>query len=112
MFTRTGLPGERQVYRTSGSLAAWWGWVAFAVVLLIVLVLGHHNHATLVTASVVIAITGVMYACALRPRIVDAFAELLEPCAQGGFIVRRAPIRHREPFEPLKTRRNIERGCR
>jgi hypothetical protein len=33
-------------------------------------VLGRHSHATLVTASVVIAITGIMYACALRPRIV------------------------------------------
>ena len=33
MFTRTDLPGERQVYRTSGSLVAWWAWVAFAVVL-------------------------------------------------------------------------------
>lgn len=70
MFTRTGLPGERQVYRTSGSLVAWWAWVAFAVVLLIALALGHHGHAALVTASVVIAITGIMYACALRPRIV------------------------------------------
>jgi hypothetical protein len=70
VFTRTGLPGERQVYRTSGSLVAWWAWVAFAVVLLIALALGHHSHAALVTASVVIAITGIMYACALRPRIV------------------------------------------
>ena len=70
MFTRTDLPGERQVYRTSGSLVAWWAWVAFAVVLLIVLALGHRDHASLVTAAVVIAITGIMYACALRPRIV------------------------------------------
>ncbi len=38
--------------------------------LLIVLALGHRDHAALVTASVVIAITGIMYACALRPRIV------------------------------------------
>ena len=70
MFTRTDLPGERQVYRTSGSLVAWWAWVAFAVVLLIVLALGHRDHAALITASVVIVITGIMYACALRPRIV------------------------------------------
>jgi Bacterial PH domain len=70
VFTRTGLPGERQVYRTSGSLVAWWGWVAFAVVLLIVLAFGHHDHAALVTASVVVTITGIMYACALHPRIV------------------------------------------
>ena len=74
MFTRTDLPGERQVYRTSGSLVAWWAWVAFAVVLLIVLALGHRDHASLVTAAVVIAITGIMYACALRPRIVAGAA--------------------------------------
>jgi hypothetical protein len=70
VFTRTDLAGERQVYRTSGSLVAWWAWIAFAVVLLIVLALGHRDHAALVTACVVIAITGILYACALRPRIV------------------------------------------
>ncbi len=70
MFTRTDLPGERQVYRTSGALVAWWAWTAFAVVLLVVLALGHRDHAALVTVFVVIAITGIMYACALRPRIV------------------------------------------
>ena len=70
MFTRTDLPGERQVYRTSGALVAWWAWAAFAVVLLVVLALGHRDHAALVTVFVVIAITGIMYACALRPRIV------------------------------------------
>jgi hypothetical protein len=74
VFTRTDLPGERQVYRTSGSLVAWWAWVAFAVVLLTALALGHHDHAALVTAAVVIAITGIMYACALRPRIVAGAA--------------------------------------
>ena len=70
MFTRTDLPGERQVYRTSGALVAWWAWAALAVVLLVVLALGHRDHAALVTVFVVIAITGIMYACALRPRIV------------------------------------------
>src|SRR5450755_2418182 len=74
VFTRTDLPGERQVYRTSGSLVAWWAWVAFAVVLLTALALGHHDHAALVTAAVVVAITGIMYACALRPRIVAGAA--------------------------------------
>jgi hypothetical protein len=70
VFTRTDLPGERQVYRTSGSLVAWWAWTAFAVVLLVVLGLRHRDHTGLVTAFVVVAITGIMYACALRPRIV------------------------------------------
>jgi len=70
VFTRTDLPGERQVYRTRGALVAWWAWAALAVVLLVMLALGHRDHVALVTAFVVIAITGIMYACALRPRIV------------------------------------------
>lgn len=70
MFSRQDLPGERQVYRTTGSLMAWWAWTVFAAVLLVVLALGHHSRAALVTAVVAIAITGIMYACALRPRIV------------------------------------------
>jgi hypothetical protein len=69
VFSRQDLLGERQVYRTTGSLVAWWAWAAFAVALLVVLALGDHTHAALVTAVVVIAITGIMYACALRPRI-------------------------------------------
>jgi hypothetical protein len=74
VFSRQDLLGERQVYRTTGSLVAWWAWVAFAAVLLVVLAVGHHTHASLVTAVVGIAITGIMYACALRPRIVASEA--------------------------------------
>ena len=76
MFSRQDLLSERQVYRTTGSLVAWWGWAAFAVLILVVLALGHHDHAALVTAVVVIAITGIMYACALHPRIVASAADL------------------------------------
>jgi hypothetical protein len=76
VFSRQDLLGERQVYRTTGSLVAWWGWAAFAVLLLVVLALGHHDHAALVTAAVVVAITGIMYACALHPRIVASAADL------------------------------------
>lgn len=76
MFSRQDLLSERQVYRTTGSLVAWWGWAAFAVLLLVVLALGHRDHAALVTAAVVIAITGIMYACALYPRIVATAADL------------------------------------
>jgi hypothetical protein len=76
VFSRQDLLSERQVYRTTGSLVAWWGWAAFAVLLLVVLALGHHDHAALVTAVVVVAITGIMYACALHPRIVAGAADL------------------------------------
>jgi hypothetical protein len=81
VFSRQDLLGERQVYRTSGSLVAWWAWAAFAAVLLVVLAVGDHTHAALVTAVVAIAITGIMYACALRPRIVasDAGVTVVNP---------------------------------
>jgi len=81
VFSRQDLIGERQVYRTTGSLVAWWAWAAFAVLLLVVLAVGDHTHAALVTAVVAIAITGIMYACALRPRIVasDAAVTVVNP---------------------------------
>jgi Bacterial PH domain len=81
VFSQQDLLGERQVYRTTGSLVAWWAWAAFAAALLIVLAVGDHTHAALVTAVVAIAITGIMYACALRPRIVasDAAVTVVNP---------------------------------
>ena len=76
VFSRQDLLSERQVYRLTASLVAWWAWTVFAVVLLAVLALRHHDHAALVTAVVILAITGIMYACALRPRIVAGAAEV------------------------------------
>jgi hypothetical protein len=69
----TGEPGTgsgRQVFRTPGSVVLSWAWLVVAVFILgSVAVLGH-NHAGLVTALVVLTITGCMYACAWQPRIV------------------------------------------
>ncbi|MGO9218646.1 MAG: PH domain-containing protein [Streptosporangiaceae bacterium] len=76
VFSRQDLLSERQVYRTTGSLVAWWAWAVFAAVLLVVLTVRHHDHTALVTAVVVIAITGIMFACALRPRIVASASGL------------------------------------
>jgi len=61
--------GDRQVYRTSGAQLAWWAWLVFAVVILIVLALGRRSHGVAVTAALILAVTGVMYACALWPQI-------------------------------------------
>jgi hypothetical protein len=60
----------RQVFRTPGSLVLWWVWLVVAVVILVSVALGGHNHAGAVTALVVITITGCMYACSWQPRIV------------------------------------------
>jgi Bacterial PH domain len=66
----------RQVYRTTGAVVAWWAWLVFAVAVLLVLAVREHQHAAAVTAAVIVTVTGVMYACALRPRIVADRAAL------------------------------------
>jgi hypothetical protein len=48
----------------------WWAWLVVAVLILGSVALRGHNHAGAVTALVVLAITGGMYACAWQPRIV------------------------------------------
>jgi hypothetical protein len=64
-------PGSgRQVFRTPGSVVLWWAWLVVAVLILGSVALRGHNHAGAVTALVVLAITGCMYACAWQPRIV------------------------------------------
>ena len=68
----TGEPstGGRQVFRTPGSVVLSWAWLVVAVLILGSVALRGHNHAGVVTALVVLTITGGMYACAWQPRIV------------------------------------------
>ena len=70
MSSEQDLPGERQVYRSTGAVVLWWAWVVFAVASLALIAARYHDHAAAVTVTVVLAITGIMYACALHPRIV------------------------------------------
>ena len=65
-----GAGSGRQVFRTPGSVVLWWAWLVVAVLILGSVALRGHNHAGAVTALVVLAITGCMYACAWQPRIV------------------------------------------
>jgi Bacterial PH domain len=69
-------PGDRQVYRTPGSMVLWWAWLVFAAVSLVWLAVSGRSHSALVTALVIAAITGVAYGCAQRPRIVADAAGL------------------------------------
>jgi Bacterial PH domain len=65
-----GAGSGRQVFRTPGSVVLCWAWLVVAVLILGSVALRGHNHAGAVTALVVLAITGAMYACAWQPRIV------------------------------------------
>ena len=61
---------EREVFRSAGSAVLSWAWFAVALLILVDLALQGRDHAALVTAVLVLVITGVVYSCAWRPRIV------------------------------------------
>lgn len=62
--------GDREVFRSTGSVVLWWTWVVIAVATVIDLAVQAGGHSAVEPAAVLVAITGVVYACALRPRIV------------------------------------------
>lgn len=70
MSSQQDLASSRQVFRSAGSIVLWWGWVALAVVALVDLAVESHGHDAVVMALVVFAVTGALYGCALRPRVV------------------------------------------
>jgi Bacterial PH domain len=61
---------EREVFRSAGSTILSWAWFVVAVIVLVDLAVQGRDHAALVAAATVLAITGVVYSCAWRPRIV------------------------------------------
>ncbi len=60
----------RDVYRSSGGVVLWWAWVALAAAVLADIVVQGRDHLSLVAAALTLAITGIVYACALWPRVV------------------------------------------
>ncbi len=48
----------------------WWAWVVFAVANLVDLAVQGHDRTSLQIAVALLAITGLVYACALRPRVI------------------------------------------
>jgi hypothetical protein len=83
------LAGGREVFRSPGGLVLWWAWVAIAAAILIDLAVQGRDHSALVMAVLVVAVTAVVYGCALRPRI----------AADGGGITVANPLRdHRVPW--------------
>jgi hypothetical protein len=62
--------GDREVFRSTGSVVLWWVWAALAGATLIDLAVQGSGRSAIVMAAVVVAITGAVYACGLRPRIV------------------------------------------
>ncbi len=63
-------PGQREVFRRGMPVAIWWIWLVFAVANLADLAIQVRGHFAAVVAAILVTVTGVAYACALRPRVV------------------------------------------
>jgi len=59
-----------EVFRSPGSLILSWAWFVVAVVILVDLAVQGRDHVAVVTAAAVLVVTGIVYACAYRPKIV------------------------------------------
>ena len=68
--SRKDPDSEREVFRSAGSAVLSWAWFVVAVIILVDLAVQGRDHTAVVTAVLVLAITGVVYACAWRPKIV------------------------------------------
>ena len=89
MSSQQDLAGDREVFRSTGSLILWWLWAVFAAVTLADLIVQGSGHSAVIMAVLVVAITGLVYGCAFRPRIV----------ADAGGITVENPLRdHRVPW--------------
>ena len=87
--SRKDPDSEREVFRSAGSTVLSWAWFVVALIILIDLAVQGRDHAALITAALVLAITGVVYACAWRPKIV----------ADSGGVTVINPVRdHRVPW--------------
>lgn len=75
------MSSQRQVFRSIPAVVVWWLWAAFAVANLADLAVQGRGHFSAGVAAVIVAITGVVYACALRPRVIadDSGITLLNP---------------------------------
>lgn len=62
--------GKPRVWRSPGAVVIWWLWVAFAVANLIDLAVQGRDHLSLVAAFILVFVTGIVYASALRPRVI------------------------------------------
>ena len=89
MSSQQDPAGDREVFRSTGSLILWWLWAVFAVVTLVDLIVQGSGRSAAAMGALVAAITGLVYGCAFRPRIV----------ADSGGITVENPLRdHRVPW--------------
>ena len=68
--TKEATVAEKKVYRLPGPQVLWWVWVVFVAGNLLDLAIQGHDYESLQIAVGLLAITGLVYACTLRPRVI------------------------------------------
>jgi Bacterial PH domain len=66
----------RTIFRLMPPLVLWWVWVAFAAVNVIDLGIQSHTWFAVKVTAVLLVVTGLMYVCTLRPRVISDAAGL------------------------------------
>jgi Bacterial PH domain len=65
-----------EVFRRTGPVVFWWIWLVFALLNVADLAVQGPGHFTAVVTAILVAVTGVAYGCALRPRVIASAAGL------------------------------------
>ena len=76
MFSAAPPSARPQVFRRTGPVVFWWIWLAFALFNVVDLAIQGPGHFAVVVTAILVAVTGVVYACALRPRVIASDAGL------------------------------------
>lgn len=66
----------RTIFRLMPPLVLWWAWVIFAAANLIDLAIQSHTWFAVKVTAVLLVVTGLMYVCTLRPRVISDAAGL------------------------------------
>ena len=94
MFSAAPPSARPQVYRRTGPVVVWWIWLAFALINAVDLAIQGPGHFAVVVTAILVAVTGVVYACALRPRVI---------ASDAGLVVKNPVRDHRVPWGALEA---------
>jgi Bacterial PH domain len=94
MFSAAPPSARPEVFRRTGPVVFWWIWLAFALLNVVDLAIQGSGHFAIVVTAILVAVTGGVYACALRPRVI----------ASGAGLAVKNPVRdHRIPWGAVEA---------
>jgi Bacterial PH domain len=69
-------PAEQKMFRLPGAIVGWWAWLVLAAACLIDIMVTGRDHTAAEIAATIVFITGLVYACALWPRVLTDSAAI------------------------------------